>query len=813
MNNLFRHALLALLLGVTPCLVAQSPGRLKKIEIKQVGPQSVSEPLVRANIRVKEGDNFSRLAVDDDVRNLYATGYFDNIRIVEEPSAEGVTVIYVLVNKMRVTEIKFTGNTKFSADKLNGIVKSKVGETKDERKLFADAQEIKKKYQDSGYPRTRVEYKISPDENAGRASVTFEITEAPKIRIVDVVFDGAEAFPQKVGFFEKLVHPTRKGLAKELKTRRWWMFSWITQTGKLKEDDLEDDKDKLAEFYRDRGYIDFDLKEVKQEMLTPSRMKLHFIISEGRQYRVGAISIKGAALFPTNDVSKVLRMRVGDLFTPKALAVDKEAIEDFYGIKGYIDARIFPRKNPNVETGTMDLVYEINEGEKAFVEKIEIKGNVKTKDKVIRRELAVAPGEVFDMVRVKRSKNRLEQMGYFERVDTRPEDTDVPNRKNLVVGVDEKDTGHVTVGAGFSSVDSLVGFVELSQGNFDLFKPPTFTGGGQKFRLKASIGTIRQDYEVSWVEPWFLDRKLSLGVDLYYRDYGFLSDLFNERRIGGKMSLTRALGNDFMIGSVSYNPELLSIDNVDPRAPQTMINSQGDFFLNRFDASIAYDTRNSSLLPNAGQRSELSTELVVGDANLYKLEAKSAWFFPGLADGHVLEVRVKGGVVDSFADSNIPEVPRDRYYPAVNKYSGNDYTAKSQHPNQPNNSVPFFERWYLGGAYNLRGFRFRDATPQEHGVRGIGREPIGGNTYYLATAEYSVPIIDRLRFAVFYDMGNVFYKSFDFSTQHSSDFGAGIRLNLPIGPLRFDYAIPVEDAYGTSSSGRFNFTVGYTTEF
>jgi outer membrane protein insertion porin family len=800
MNKLFRYALLALLLGVAIPLPAQTPGRVKKIEIKQVGPQSVSESLVRANIRVKEGDNFSRLAVDDDVRNLYGTGYFDNIRIVEDAAAEGITVTYVLVNKMRVTEIKFAGNAKFSNSKLQDIIKSKVGETKDERKLFADAQEIRKKYENTGYPRTKVEYKVAPDENAGRASVTFEITEAPRIRVTDVVFDGAQAFKQKK-------------LRKEMKTRRWWMFSWITQSGKLKDDELEDDKDKLAEFYRDAGYIDFDLKEVKQEMLTPSKMKLHFVISEGRQYRVGAIQIKGAALFSTNEIGRVLRMGVGDLFTPKALAGDREAIEDFYGAKGYIDARVFPRKNPNVETGTMDLVYEINEGEKAFVEKIEIKGNVKTKDKVIRRELAVAPGEVFDMVRVKRSKNRLEQMGYFERVDARPEDTDVPNRKNLVVGVDEKDTGHFTVGAGFSSVDSLVGFVELSQGNFDLFKPPTFTGAGQKFRLKASVGTVRQDYEVAWTEPWFLDRKLALGVDLYYRDYGFLSDLFDERRIGGRVSLTRALGSEFLIGSISYNPELVSIDRVEDRAPQTMINSEGDYLLNRFGGSIAYDTRNSSLLPNAGHRSELLSELVVGDANLYKLEAKTAWFFPGLADGHVLELRVKGGVIEAFGDSNIPDVPRDRYYPATSKITGNPFVAKSPYPNQPNNDVPFFERWYLGGAYSLRGFRFRDATPQEYGIKGIGREPIGGNTYYLATAEYSLPIIDRLRFAVFYDMGNVFYKSYDFSTDYSSDAGVGIRLNLPIGPLRFDYAFPIQDAYGTSGNGRFNFTVGYTTEF
>jgi outer membrane protein insertion porin family len=809
MNNFFRYALLVLLLGASHSVFALGPSQIKKIEIKQVGPQSVSESLIRANIRVKEGDNFSRLAVDDDVRNLYTTGYFDNIRIVEEPSAEGFTVTYVLVNKMRVTEIKFAGNTKYSVSKLKGLIKSKVGDPKDERKLFTDAQEIKKKYQNAGFPRTQVTYKIAPDENAGRATVTFEITETPKIRVTDVVFDGANAFKQRE-------------LRKQLKTKRWWMFSWLTQTGKLKDEELEDDKDKLQDFYRNDGYIDFELKEVKQELVKPNRMILHFVISEGQQYKVGAITFKGNSLLTTNDLSKVLKMHVGEIFTPKKLATDKEALEDAYGRKGYIDARVMPRRNPNVQTGTMDLVYEVTESEKAYIEKIEIKGNVKTKDKVIRRELAVAPGEVFDMVRVKRSKGRLEQMGYFERVDARPEDTDVPNRKNLVVGVDEKNTGNFTVGAGFSSVDSLVGFVEVSQGNFDLFKPPTFTGGGQKFRMRAAVGTLRQDFQVSFVEPWFMDQKLALGVDLYYRQLSFLSSFFDERRIGGKMSLTRALGSDFLIGTVSYTPELVGIQSVDPRAPQTMVNSEGDYFLNRFAAAIAYDTRNSATLPSRGHRSELVGEFVAGDANIYKIEAKTAWFFPGFSEGHVLELRVKGGVVEAWGGSNIREVPAERT--PVGSHSGQPGT---KFKNLPNNDVPFFERWYLGGAYSLRGFRYRDAGPQEHGIKGVSYEPVGGNTYYLGTAEYSLPIIERLRFAVFYDIGNVFYGSYDFSTHsaatrkngklnegwYSSDAGVGIRLNLPIGPLRFDYAVPMQDAYDSGGGGRFNFTVGYTTEF
>jgi outer membrane protein insertion porin family len=802
MNKYFRYALLVLLLGASP-LAAQAPSQVKQIELRQVGPQAVSESLIRANIRVKTGDKYSRVAVDDDVRNLYETGYFYNIRIIEEPTADGVSLTYVLVAKPRVTDIKFSGNSKYDNEDLTKVVKSKVGEPLDERKLFADVQEIKKKYVNAGYPQTKVEYKlVSIDENAGRGQVLFEITEAPKVRLVDVVFDGAEAFPQKK-------------LRKTVKTRRWWMFSWLTQSGRIKEEELEDDKDKLAEFYREQGYIDFEIKEVKQEFHSPTRVTLRFIIHEGRQYKVGAIGFKGVTLFDTNEIAQALKMNVGQTFTPSALSKDREAVEDFYGSRGYIESRVFARKDPNVETGTMDLIYEATEGDKYKVGRIDIKGNVKTKDKVIRRELALAPGETFDMVRVKRTRNRLQQMGYFERVDVRPDDDPnerVPGERNLIVGVEEKNTGQFTIGAGFSSVDSLVGFVEVSQGNFDLFKPPTFTGAGQKFRLRASVGTVRQDYQLSFIEPWFLDRKLALSTDLYYRELGFYSDLFDERRAGAKVGLTRALGSDFLIGSVSYTLESVGIIRVDEDSPQTILDAEGTHLLNRFGASIAWDTRNNNLLPDRGQRSELFGEVVLGDANLYKLEAKTAWFFPGFFEGHVFEVGAKIGVVDAFTDFG-DDSPAERSYEVVtDPVTGAAKTVPVK--NLPKNDVPFFERYFLGGAYSLRGFKYRDVSPQERGLRDVGFEPVGGNSYYMAYAEYSVPVIDRVRIATFYDMGNVYYDSYDFDFgKFSADVGIGLRLNLPIGPLRFDYGIPVHDDNDLGGGGRFNFTVGYSREF
>ncbi len=793
-----------LLLAWVSVAGAQPSGpKIAKIEIKHLGPATVSDALVRGNIRVKPGDVYQAAAVDDDVRNLYSTGFFYNVRVAREETPEGLVLTYIVQGNPRLAEIKFQGNKKFKEAKLRKTISSKVGEPFNERKLFTDTQDIQKLYQKRGYPRTEVKYSYSIDENTGRATATFEIKESPKVKIKEVDFVGAHAFKQKT-------------LRKVIKTRRHWMFSWITGSGVLKDEQFEEDQEKLREYYRDHGYLDFEIKNIEYVYPTPRKMIIRFIVYEGTQYHVGSIKFSGNKLFSTADVTNGLRlvhsmkgdkkkigpngltMDVGDVFSPKGLTKDVEDVEDFYGAKGYIDVSSSSRnlnvlRIPNTESGTMDLEFQIEEGQKSYIEKVQIRGNTKTKDKVIRRELAVAPGEVFDMVRVKRSKQRLEGMMYFDKVDTRPEATDVLNQKNLVVSVDEKNTGSLMLGAGFSSVDALVGFVEVSQANFDLFHPPTFTGGGQRFRLRLAVGTEQQDYLASFVEPWFLGRKLALGVDAYYRDLAYLSvdNVYTETRAGGRVSLSRTLGSDYLIGSLSYTLEDIGIHLTSGynefNTPPSIFNEVGYHLLSRVGSSLAYDTRGGGVLPNKGQRTELNAEYVTGDDQFAKVELKTGWYFKGLARGHVLELVGRSGVLKSLDSGD----------------------------------VPFFERFYLGGLYSLRGFRFRDISPRDPLPGGFGfySEPVGGDTYWFGSAEYSIPIFEQergigVRFAVFYDIGNVARRPWTWNMQDFDDnWGFGLRLNLPIGPIRLDYGIPIHHDQFNSSSGQFQFGVGYTREF
>lgn len=819
-------------------LLSPSPQpKIVRIDIKHVGPASVSDELIRANIRSKVGEPYHPVTADDDVRNLYGTGLFYNIRVTRDAAEGGVVITYLVQPNPRLTDIRVEGNSQMRLSKIKAKITSKIGEPLQERKLFNDSLAIQELYKKSGYPRTEVKYVSNIDETTGRGTATFQIKESPKIKVSAYEFVGADSFS----------HST-------LRTEMigWWRknFAWMIGYGKYQEEKFDESQDKLIEFYRGKGYIDFEIKDVEYVYPSPNKVVLQLHVFEGRQYHVGQVTFEGTTMLPTNAVSPAykvgkapksgpervawserailnrdFRMKEGSVFNAQGLSKDTEAVQNFYDGRGYINVgrnatQLRVRRTPNLANATMDLKFTVEEGQKSYIERIEIRGNTKTKDKVIRRELAVSPGEPFDMVRVRVSKYRLEGLDYFSKVDARPVATDVPNRDDLLIGVEEKNTGNLSFGAGFSSVDSIVGFAEITQGNFDIAHPPTFTGGGQKFRLRVQIGTERQDVIVSFVEPWFLDRKLALNTEIYHRrlDFQSLDNLYDEIRTGGRVGLERALWSDFVRGSVFLKFEQVGIllnDGVhgnefvpgppplylpvfvQGNAPPAIVDEAGYSFLSTIGTTLAYDTRNNTRLPNAGQRTELVTELTTpylgGERNFYKVELQSAWYFKGFAKGHVLELGGRIGVANGL----------------------------------DGDTVPFYEAYYLGGLYSLRGFEYRSISPRQllnpaDPSQGYYSEPVGGNTYWFATAEYSVPIFSTgetggglgARFAVFFDVGSVGANAYDLNADdYSSNWGVGLRLNLPIGPLRLDYGIPIKYDQFSDGDGRFQFGVGWQRPF
>lgn len=787
---------------------AQIAGRsIRKIDIVHVGPAAVSDELVRANIQTKAGEDLSPAKVNQDIKNLLGTGYFHNVNIAWEASDGGVVLTYSVQGKPLLTEIEIVGNDEIKTRSIRKKIRSQIGEPIDEKQLFADALAIKELYEKKGYRETKVKYIPNIDEERGRGGVTFEISESPKVRIRSVEFEGANAF--KI-----------KKLRKTIKTRNRWFLSWLTGSGVFKEDQFLEDRQRLRDLYYEKGFLDFSIAEVRFDYPQPDQMILTIEIFEGKPYRLGDLRVEGNEVFSTEEllfrqtkkgpVSR-LPMQSGDVFSPAGFEANNQIIADLYESRGYLsprhqgETRIIPIQTANTQTGTMDLTYQIEEGEQSTIEKIEIRGNTKTKDKVIRRELAVSPGEVFDMTSARLSKIRLEGLQYFDEVEIGVEPTDIPERKDMIIKVAERaqGTGNFVVGAGFNSVENLVGFVELTQGNFDIAKPPLFQGGGQKLRLRMQFGTRRQDYLITFIEPWLFDRKLELETSLFHRELNFLSNVFDEERTGARIGLRKTLfGSDFIIGSVSYTLENVGILNVSPNASQTFRDEEGRRLVSKVGSTLSYDTRGGGLLPNSGQITRLSSELAGGpfgaETDFYKVEIGTKHYFKGLAEGHILELQGEIGVVEEYADSN---------------------------------RVPLFDRAFLGGLFNLRGFRFRDVGPKDANF-----EPIGGRTSWFASAEYSVPVIERFRLAFFYDIGMVYQDAFSFSSRYSyfvsdpedpekrilmrgrtsiynDNIGIGMRLNLPIGPLRLDYAIPLTADANNDEGGRFNFGVGWERPF
>lgn len=794
---------ICLLLSVLPLWAQPGPPveRVESVEIRHVGPAAVSDDLVRAHIRVRAGDTISSAATSADVRSLLATGYFRDARVAMEPTAGGMRLIYVLQGKPVLTEIRFEGNTKYSRRKLLRQVDSKIGEPLDDYKLFQAAVQMQQLYQKAGYHRTTVRAETVINENLGRGTAVFVVEEGPRTRIVDIEFVGAEALSQRQ-------------LRRAIKTRRWWMFSWLTGSGKLKDDQFQEDRGRLLEFYWERGYLDFDIQNVTFEESDPRRLTIRFHIFEGRQYTVGNVEFVGNELFSDAEIRDGIvvmgrnvqpRMLEGTVFTPSGLERDIRAIQDFYGARGHIGRGesdripVMAQKRPNLERGTMDLEYRIEEGTPSYIEKIEIKGNTRTRDRVLRRELAVAPGEVFNMVRVQISQERLRGLQYFNKVETEVDPTDIPDRKNLVIGVEEGSSGSFFAGAGFSSIESLFGFVGMTQGNFDLFNPPYFTGGGQRLRLQATVGTRQQNYEIRFVEPWFLGRRLQFELDLYHRDIRYFSDLYNQTETGARVGLIQALWRENLRGGINYTIENIDIDfrhsatqtnlivqpgpgrsrTSRPRPPDIspeLAQEQGSWLVSKVGLSLAYDTRGGGLLPNRGQRTEFRPTFAGGpfggDVDFYKLQLESAWYFRGLAPGHVIEVLGRLGTLEPYGSSDRTHI---------------------------------WDRFYLGGAYTMRGYRYRDVGPKDS----LG-EPIGGDSYWMGSVEYSLPIIERLRFALFYDIGAVNRRSFDFDTSNYHDnWGLGLRINIPqLGPLRLDYGFPIQHDDTVRGKPRFQFSVG-----
>src|SRR5882672_4140939 len=739
---------------------APGPPIIRSMDVEYTGPATISKERILAQMRTKVGQVYSNEIVQEDIKALYRTGYVRNVRIFAQPQGDGVKVIVAVQTQAVLREIEINGAERVKPKRLRKEMKMRLNQAVNEQALEEARQKIIEIYQGKGYNDVSVEYRVEPiDEKRGTARVVFTVTEGVKGAISQIRFEGN-------------AHISEKVLRKQMKTRGRTLIYFMDKTGRLDEDQLEQDLDKIREYYQNHGFIDVEIKEVRKDRTPKGPMIITIVIVEGPQYHVHKLTISGYEHSTEARVRAFLKLKEGSVYSPKQLRDDAKAVADAYGSGGYVDLVITPEGTP-AGPALIDVHYTIEEGARSFVNRVNIEGNTRTKDKVIRREVLVAPGDVFNTVRVDTTKKRLDNLGYFAKVETYPEETDIPGRKDLTIMLQEKRTGSLSFGGGFSTVDKLVGFAELTQGNFDLFNWPSFTGGGQKFRLRIQYGTQRKDLIMTLTEPYFLDRRLALTGQLFYTEANYLSSEYDQRNYGFMVELRKPL-NSYTYATLGYTLQDVDIFNVSASASDFIQSQAGSTLESKVFTSIVFDSRDNPLLSRHGRRFTFSPfiagSFLGGDIRVYGMDLEGSQYFHLPWDTILL---INGEIA------------------TVSHYS---YGS----------GVPIYERLYLGGSNNLRGFPFREVGPKDS-----NGEPLGGQSMARTTIEWTFPIIEKARGAVFYDTGFVNTSSWAFGFNHiASDIGVGIRLDLPIGPLRLDYGYPLQrDGY--NGGGHFNFNVGY----
>lgn len=733
----------------------QAPSNLIT-EVVIEGNQIISTNTILSKMKLQKGAALAQETVNDDLKRLYATGFFQDIRINVDEMPDGYKLIVVVDEKPVVREIVIGGFSRFKEDKLRKSFGVLEGQILDERLIKQGVEAIRKMYADKGYRFVDVDSKIDINAQAKEARVTVRIIEGEKYKVKQINFEGNEAFSDKQ-------------LNKLMKTKKDKWFN----SGIFKEEYFQKDMERILLNYQKEGYLDARVSHDFEYDKDAQAIVITIAIEEGQHYVTGEIKFEGNRLFPEAEIWQKLDMLPGLTYSQYYLFQDIENIRDYYYERGYMEARVVPDIKLNKDTGKVDVLYQISEGDISFVEKVIIRGNTKTRDIVIRRELRIRPGERFDGAKIQKSKQRLENLGFFEEVTFDTEPGSEPNRRNVVFRVKEKRTGELSFGGGVSSIDRFVGFAEISQKNFDLMNWPRFTGGGQSLSVSARVGSITQDYTISFVEPYLFNKPISLGVDLFntFRDNRNVD--FDERRTGGSVTVSKALNDSWRIGT-GYTLERVELDSISDDAPSTVKNFAGTNWLSRIKLFGVYDTRDSVFNPTKGMVVRLSLDFVGsflgGDQDFYTTDVSLTKYWT-IFEKHLLEYKARLGTSDSFGSSS---------------------------------EVPIFDRFYAGGLGTVRGYNYRRVGPIESG------DAVGGESIALTSLEYTFPVprLEGFRGVAFIDAGHVNRDSYKIDIgEFAVSVGPGVKIKTPLGPVAFYYGLPIFNKDTKDENGRFEFSL------
>lgn len=746
--------ILMVTLLMLPCVYAQ--GTISKIDIK--GNDIVSDATIVSQVKIRAGQPYNENIVNEDVKNLYATGFFETVEARKEETPQGIDVTFVVKEKSVLKKIDIEGTRYIRQKQVLETIGINEGSFVDEYKIEEAIRKIKDLYTTKGFSQTEVNYGLKYLEDKKGVELKITINEKGIVKVRRVAIEGNKTF-------------SSRKILKLMKTRKAWLFN----RGVFKDEVLSDDQTRIADFYKSQGFSDAKV-DISIER-KPKGVYLAVVIEEGKRYYVGKVDINGNEDISSVDIFDSLDLKKGSVFSSQAVYEGSSQIRGIYVDRGYIFSQVEPFSFFNPESEKVDVTYKIVENEVAYIEDIDIRGNIKTKDKVIRRELRVYPGSQFDGKKVKKSKERLENLGFFEEIRFGTEPGSAPDNVDLVIDVKEAKTGYLSFGGGYSSVDDFIGFAEIRQRNFDYKNFSTFTGAGQDLSLMVSLGTTTSQNQLSFTNPWIFDTPYSFGFDIYRKGHQQDDDVgyaYEEEITGGALRLGREF-NDYWQGGVAYRFENVKISDVVSDATQELKDEIGTNDLSSGEVLLSYDSRDNKFATSRGiyffNQFQTFGGPFGGDKDFFKYFNRISVYFPTIKES-VIELRLRSGFADPFSDTS---------------------------------KVPIYERFFAGGASTIRGYHERKVGP----IDAVTEDPIGGEAMFVGNLEYTYPLADFLKAATFFDTGNVWKKNNDFlSGDLFSSIGLGLRIKTPIGPVSIDYGWPLDLEPGEEDKeGRFHFNI------
>ena len=718
-------------------------------EIAIRGNRRVDSLAIMRMVSAEVGDTFSPEGIGEDIKALFSMGYFEDVQAELVDSVSGKMLTFAVRERPYIKEIVVTGNKKLSQEKVEGVITAKENTILNRTLLQEDVEAIRALYEGDGYYLAEVAYDVTIEESA--AVVTFSIKENEKVKVRRVTIIGNEKMSDQK-------------IKKRMETKEAGLFSFLTGSGKFNEFLFARDLDMVLDLYFNNGYIQAEVVDHRALLSEDKRwFYVTIAVSEGEQFSVGSIDITGEMVVPEEELMKEVKLTPGVVFNRKLMREGMERFREIYGDKGYAKVDINPLTSLNQDSKVVNIAFDIRKGPLVYIEQIDIDGNTRTRDKVIRRELEVEEEQLYSLTGIKRSRNKLNRLGYFDEVTISERPGSLEDRLSLNIRVKERPTGQISAGFGYSSIDKFIGTVSISQNNL--------AGTGVKLNFSATFGGSTEQYQIGLTEPWLFDRPLSAGFDIFKNTRDFTD--FTEDSTGFDLRFGFPLYFKDTRGSLVYKNEEIEITDVADTASILIKDQEGKSDIRSINAIAKRDTRNDAFFPTEGSTASISVEYaggpLGGDNNFVKYIARGKKYFP-MPWKSAIALRGEVGAVHGF-DST---------------------------------STPISERFFLGGINSIRGFESRSIGPKDP----VTGEVVGGDKEALASIEFLVPLIEaqRLTGVLFFDIGNAYNTQIVFDEVRKSA-GFGVRWFSPMGPLRLEYGFNLDRRDG-ERHGRFEFSMG-----